>query len=181
MPGPREKRALLEEYEAEKVTVLSLVGDFAKAHRRFKYMEDEQGFLACKASTESKTVYVNKVGTFGVASTPYWWARLSAALMRLVYWVLGEGFPNDMLLYADDLEVLTIGCEGEDWRCVGLFLDGSTWGSFQVGQTERGIVDRVDRLDHGLQGPFHGPLAETGRVDPWLDTLPEVAQGDHIS
>ena len=112
MPGPREKRALLEEYEAEKVTVLSLVGDFAKAHRRFKYMEDEQGFLACKASTESKTVYVNKVGTFGVASTPYWWARLSAALMRLVYWVLGEGFPNDMLLYADDLEVLTIGCEG---------------------------------------------------------------------
>ena len=112
MPGPREKRALLEEYAAEKTTVLSLVGDFAKAHRRFKYMEEEQGFLACRASAESKTIYVNKVGTFGVASTPYWWARLSAALMRLVYWVLGDGFPNDMLLYADDLEVLTKGSEG---------------------------------------------------------------------
>ena len=39
-------------------------------------------------------------------------ARLSAALMRIVYWVLGDGFPNDMLLYADDLEVLTMGREG---------------------------------------------------------------------
>ena len=112
MPGPREKRALLEEYEAEQKTVLSLAGDFAKAHRRFKYAVEEQGFLACKASSSSNTVYVNKVGTFGIASTPYWWARLSAALMRLVYWVLGEGFPNDMLLYADDLEVLTVGREG---------------------------------------------------------------------
>ncbi|CAK9107239.1 unnamed protein product, partial [Durusdinium trenchii] len=112
MPGPREKRTLLEEYEAEQKTVLSLVGDFAKAHRRFKYAVEEQGFLACKASSGSNIVYVNKVGTFGIASTPYWWARLSAALMRLVYWVLGEGFPNDMLLYADDLEVLTVGREG---------------------------------------------------------------------
>ncbi|CAK9111088.1 unnamed protein product [Durusdinium trenchii] len=112
MPGPREKRALLEGYEEERAVVLSLVGDFAKAHRRFKYMEEEQGFLACKASTHSKVVYVNQVGTFGIASTPYWWARLSAALMRAVYWILGEAFPNDMLLYADDLEVLAVGRVG---------------------------------------------------------------------
>ena len=112
MPGPREKRALLEEYEEERLAVLSLVGDFAKAHRRFKYAEEEQGFLACKAATESEVVYVNQVGTFGIASTPYWWARLSAALMRVVYWVLGDAFPNDMLLYADDLEVLTVGRTG---------------------------------------------------------------------
>ena len=112
MPGPREKRALLEEYEEEHLTVLSLVGDFAKAHRRFKYRREEQGFLACKAASRSEVVYVNQVGTFGIASTPYWWARLSAALMRAVYWVLGPSFPNDMLLYADDLEVLTVGRVG---------------------------------------------------------------------
>ena len=85
MPGPREKRTLLEEYGADRAAVLSLVGDFAKAHRRFKYLKEEHGFLACKAATRSSTVYVNQVGTFGIASTPYWWARLSAALMRLVY------------------------------------------------------------------------------------------------
>lgn len=32
--------------------------------------------------------------------------------MRLVYWVLGDAFPNDMLLYADDLELLAIGRGG---------------------------------------------------------------------
>lgn len=45
MPGPREKRALLEEYEAGRQVVLSLVGDFAKAHRRFKVLEGGAGFL----------------------------------------------------------------------------------------------------------------------------------------
>lgn len=65
MPGPWEKRAQLEEYAAGQVTVLSLVGDFAKAHRRFKYMEEEQGFLACRAPTQSKTIYVNKVEPSG--------------------------------------------------------------------------------------------------------------------
>ncbi|CAK9111382.1 unnamed protein product [Durusdinium trenchii] len=54
MPGPREK-----------------------AHRRFKYQASEQGLLARKASSNSETIYVNRMGTFGVPS-PYWWGRLSA-------------------------------------------------------------------------------------------------------
>ena len=59
MPGPREKRCLLEEFQEAREIVLLLVGDFAKAHRRFKYQESEQGFLACKAESSSGTVYVN--------------------------------------------------------------------------------------------------------------------------
>ena len=135
MPGPREKRALLEEYEAGRVAVLSLVGDFAKAHRRFKYCVEEQG-----SSTSSSTVYVNRVGTFGVASTPYWWARLSAALMRLVYWVLGDFFPNDMLLYADDLEVLTIGRRGRIGGVLAYSVMASLGAPFKWAKQRGGIV-----------------------------------------
>ena len=112
MPGPREKRRLLEEFSDERQVVLSLVGDFAKAHRRFKYQKAERGFLACKADSSSDVVYVNSVGTFGVASTPYWWARISAALMRFTYAVLGPDFPVEMLLHADDLEILAMKREG---------------------------------------------------------------------
>ena len=52
------------------------------------------------------------MGTFGVSSTPYWWSRLSGALLRLVHYLLGPGVPIEMLLYADDLETMGIGKEG---------------------------------------------------------------------
>lgn len=46
MPGAREKRKLLEDFKEERQVVLSIIGDFEKAHRRFKYKEEEWGFLA---------------------------------------------------------------------------------------------------------------------------------------
>lgn len=70
MPGAREKRKLLEEFAGNKEAVLALVGDFEKAHRRFKYRRSEQGFLACKVRAEDDHVYLNRVGTFGISSTP---------------------------------------------------------------------------------------------------------------
>ena len=106
MPGPREKKEIMQGLEAEKMVVMALVGDFEKAHRRFLYQESERGFLGCKVEDEEDLVYVNKVGTFGVGSTPYWWARLSAAVMRLTHFVLGPDFWVELLLYADDLEVI---------------------------------------------------------------------------
>ena len=73
MPGGREKRCLLEKFQRSKDVVFSLIGDFGKAHRRFKYRRDECGFLACRVSDNDPYIYVNCVGTFGVSSTPYWW------------------------------------------------------------------------------------------------------------
>ena len=140
MPGPREKRALLEEYHAEMLIVLSLVGDFAKAHRRFKYREDERGFLACKVRSESDVVYVNQVGTFGVASTPYWWARISAALMRGAYAVLGPQNPVDMLLYADDLEVMGAGGKGRRAAVLAFAIMAIFGAPFKWGKQRGGLV-----------------------------------------
>ena len=112
MPGGREKRCLLEKFQRSKDVVFSLIGDFGKAHRRFKYRRDECGFLACRVSDNDPYIYVNCVGTFGVSSTPYWWGRLSGALLRLVHQLLGPGVPVEMLLYADDLEGMGINKEG---------------------------------------------------------------------
>ena len=60
--------------------------------------------LACQV--EPGRVWVNCVGTFGVASAAFWWARLAGCLVRLVFGLLGKSNPLDMLLYADDIEWL---------------------------------------------------------------------------
>eukprot|EP00435_Cladocopium_sp_Y103_P055789 s679_g18.t1 len=112
MPGGREKRYLLQSFKAAKSVVFSLIGDFGKAHRRFKYRKEEHGFLGCQVASDDPYVYVNKVGTFGITSTPYWWGRLSGSMIRLCRYLLCPGVPIELLLYADDLEAMGIGREG---------------------------------------------------------------------
>ena len=64
----------------------SIVGDIKKAHRRFKHLAKEQGFLACQLDArdgpagqlDDSCVYINKVGTFGVNCASYWWTRVAA-------------------------------------------------------------------------------------------------------
>ena len=98
----------------------SVVGDIAKAHRRFKHAAKEHGYLACQVDAEeetpgdpaSQTVYVNLVGTFGLSCASYWWTRIAACGLRLTYHLLGPGFTLDMLLYADDLESMGRGAKG---------------------------------------------------------------------
>eukprot|EP00435_Cladocopium_sp_Y103_P063578 s369_g25.t1 len=112
MPGPREKRSVLEELAVSQEVVMALVGDFEKAHRRFLYQAAERGFLACRVSEDDGFVYINNVGTFGIGSTPYWWARISGALIRFTHYALGPEYLVEMLLYADDLEVIAPGKKG---------------------------------------------------------------------
>ena len=113
-PGAREKKHLLREHEEEGETAFSVVGDIAKAHRRYKHSPKEHGYLACQVDTKeevpgdpaSQTVYVNLVGTFGLSCASYWWTRIAACGLRLTYHLLGPDFPLDLLLYADDLEAM---------------------------------------------------------------------------
>ena len=119
-PGAREKKHLLREHEEEGETAFSVVGDIAKAHRRYKHAVKEHGYLACQVDTKeevpgdpaSQTVYVNRVGTFGLSCARYWWTRIAACGLRLTYHLLGPGFPLDLLLYADDLEAMGRGPRG---------------------------------------------------------------------
>ena len=89
-PGAREKKQLLREMMEARQVAFSVVGDIAKAHRRFKHRVEEHGYLGSQIDSreevegdpESQIVYVNKIGTFGVSYASHWWTRISAAGMR---------------------------------------------------------------------------------------------------
>ena len=105
-PGAREKLYLLDYYRKKKKVVFSLVGDISKAHRRFLHHPSERGLLACRISPSDQFIFINKVGTFGVASASYWWGRIAGAGLRLVHELLGPELPVELLIFADDLEAL---------------------------------------------------------------------------
>ena len=50
----------------------------------------------------SEDVYINKVGTFGVASAGYWWGRAGACLIRLIHYLQGADYAIWTMLYSDD-------------------------------------------------------------------------------
>ena len=91
-PAAREKKQLLREMMEAREVAFSVVGD----HRRFKHREEEHGYLGCQienveeieGDADSQTVYVNKVGTFGVSCASYWWTRISAAGIRATHHLL---------------------------------------------------------------------------------------------
>ena len=157
-PGAREKKHLLREHEEEGETAFSVVGDIAKAHRRYKHAAKEHGYLACQVDAReevpgdpaSQTVYVNQVGTFGLSCASYWWTRIAACGLRLTYHLLGPDFPLDLLLYADDLEAK--GPPRAKGHSLELPVSGYPRLPLQVGQNARGFSGRVarngDRVPH---------------------------------
>lgn len=82
----------------------SLLADISKAHRRFVYREQDHGYLCCRSDREPtpSRIWVNRVGTFGVASAAYWWGRLGAGASRIVMSLMGREFIYQFL-FADDL------------------------------------------------------------------------------
>ncbi len=76
----------------------------SKAHRRIKVRPADWGLQACRLKAGS--IWVNKVGTYGIASAGYYWSRFAAgAVVRLFYYLLGHG-GQEALLFADDLMLL---------------------------------------------------------------------------
>jgi hypothetical protein len=104
MPGVREKHYLLDDYRRRGKVAIAILGDVSKAHRRVKVARCEQGFQACR--TRRKGVWINKVGTFGMSSASYWWARLFAIIVRATHALLGQAFMLDFLTFADDFELI---------------------------------------------------------------------------
>ena len=62
--------------------------------------------LGCRL--EPGHVWINNVGTFGVASASYWWSRVISGVCRAMYALLGGAHHLDLLVFADDMEFLAI-------------------------------------------------------------------------
>ena len=79
-----------------------LSADIRAAHRLFKIREADWPYLARESDSTSQVVCANKVGTFGVSSTPYWWSRLMGLIGRFVGHVMGSRWFMQVI-YVDDL------------------------------------------------------------------------------
>ena len=114
MPGPKEKFHILKGLEDRRDVAIAILGDVSKAHRRFKHCKEEQGYLACRVSDADQSIFINKVGTFGIGSAAYWWGRIFAAVGRATFYLLGPYWPVELLAFADDLEAIGVGANGRE-------------------------------------------------------------------
>ena len=67
----------------------ALTADVSEAHRQVPIAESDWYLLGCQVQPSS-IVYVNKVGTFGVASASYYCSRVASAVGRLAQYLVGH-------------------------------------------------------------------------------------------
>ena len=107
-PGPAEVAAVVRESGELQEAVFSVSADIKAAHRLVKVARRDWGLMACRADSSSTTVWVNTVGTFGIASAPYWWSRLFSLVGRFVGYVFhSQAFFHQV--YVDDLHGTFLG------------------------------------------------------------------------
>ncbi len=103
-PTPAELARVMEiSREQDWGVILAIAADIMKAHRRFLHDERDHGYLCCRADSDSKVVWANRVGTFGVACAALHFGRLAGAVFRTVIRLLNQQ-PCFQLLFADDLK-----------------------------------------------------------------------------
>ena len=104
-PGAGELRRILREQSSSGARLFGIAGDVSKGHRRVKVRASDWGFQACRLDLEH--IWVNCVGTYGMASAAYWWARASGgAMIRLPHYLLGAELLLELLVYVDDFILL---------------------------------------------------------------------------
>ena len=102
VPGPGEMAFAVRQSAVMCETPLAVSADVKAAHRLLLHRKSDWAHLACRASSEDDVVWINKVGTFGISSTSYWWARLFGIIGRTVArCLLQHAFYQ--FVYVDDL------------------------------------------------------------------------------
>ena len=137
-PTPAELATVMEVAQDHQWgVVLGIAADIMKAHRRFLHAEDDHGLLGCKADSSSQVIWINRVGTFGVACAALHFGRLAGAIFRMVIRIL-RNQPCFQLLFADDLKLVVGGPSKhmDLWTLlVGWILVGTpfSWKKFRGG------------------------------------------------
>ena len=90
--------------------IFGLVKDVSKAHRRCLHRPEQLNELACQTRSDSDVIWLNKTGTFGVASAAFWFSRWIGLVGRLSFRAMLEAVIF-VLIYADDLHLLSGGKE----------------------------------------------------------------------
>ena len=109
-PGPPEIAAMVREATDSGEACFCVSADIKSAHRLVKVRRADWGYMCCRADSSSDVVWVNQVGTFGISSAPYWWAKLAALIGRFVGYLFHDLWMMQMI-YVDDLHGTFIGQE----------------------------------------------------------------------
>ena len=107
-PGPPEVASMVREATETAEAPFCLSADVRAAHRLVKIRESDWPYIARRCNSLSPTLWLNKVGAFGVSSTPYWWARLMGLIGRFVGHVMGTAWFLQVI-YVDDLHGCFVG------------------------------------------------------------------------
>jgi len=102
-PGAPDLKRVLRAQGDWPSTPFGLVADVKDAHRAVVVHKADRHLLGCRARP-SGPIYFQKRGTFGVASASYWWGRLAASLLRLLYKIVPEGTLFWGMVLADDFK-----------------------------------------------------------------------------
>ena len=109
-PGPAEIAGVVRESSETQEAPFCVSADIKAAHRLVKVRQADWGYLCCRANSSSDTVWVNRVGTFGVSSAPYWWAKLAGLIGRFVGYIFQSRWFMQMI-YVDDLHGSFVGAD----------------------------------------------------------------------
>jgi len=102
-PGAPDLKRILRAQAEWPSTPFGLVADVKDAHRVVVVHPADRHLLGCRARPAGP-IYFQKRGTFGVASASYWWGRLAAALLRIIYRVVPERSLFWGTVLADDFK-----------------------------------------------------------------------------
>ena len=94
------KRTKREKSKVDELT-FALSADVTEVHRQVPIHPDDWHLLGCQV-IPGGDVFVNTVGTFGVASASYYWSRVAAAVGRLAQYLAGYSCTTWHMLVADD-------------------------------------------------------------------------------
>ena len=94
---------LVRQAHEQKDHPFALTGDVAAAHRLVLIRKSDWALLACRAENPiALSVFVNRVGAFGISSASLWWSRLFGIVGRVVGRTLLNHFLYQ-LVFVDDL------------------------------------------------------------------------------
>ena len=105
------KRTMREKAKLDELT-FALTGDVIEAHGQVPNHPDDWHYLGCQA-VPGGNVFVNTVGTFGIASASYYWSRVAAAIGRLSQYLVARAATTWHMLVADDY---LLECGGAAYR-----------------------------------------------------------------